>query len=335
MVIKKTYLYILFSLIYALWLCMLPHEIFKDRDSYLTIYAQDFDGHLGLNSSPLLFMFNEGGYFLINKLLSVFQDPSVTVRIIVFTICFSVSFSCFRYTDKLWKAFVLLILLFLNPQFFAMELVVLRQGLGLAILLLFFPSNRVKLLFLLLLLGLIHTSFYILFAFFLASLVIEKILKNSLIGLRQLVLVLIGIIFNVLIYFVSQYLGAKQELNASDAGGSGFMFLIWLVVLLYILIFKRESRTSYDKYYELFYDFSVMGLMIYLTGYFLSPISGRLIGTFIPFIYLVLLKRVNFLGVIVLFLVFCLNFLLFFRGGMEAFTLVSILDFFKHLLFIS
>lgn len=323
---------VLISLVYAYILSSWPHYLFKDRKLYLGVYAADFDYYLSQMNNIKLLLFNEPLYFYANKLLGYWCTPDSTVKAIVFFNCFSVAFFCIRRFSNILVGVLFLLLLFINTQFFALQIVTLRQGLGVALMLWFYNSfkdERWRLLFIASL-GLIHNSFYILFFFLFVEFILRKIKIKSITN-RLLILFVVGLILNSLVLVLANTLGSKQA-NAYDTydnTSSGAMFFVWLMVFLFLLFFRKSLLK--DQELSNYYMLGSIGLIMYLTSYYLSPVAGRIIGTFIPFIYLSLLKKAGEKEIVLVILLICLNLYLFFTGTLEGFLNVKFDVFLDHI----
>ena len=70
------------SLVYAYWLSDLPGHLFKDRDNYL-IYATNAGDRLSYLWSEKTLLFYEPIFLIVNNILLVFNNPELTIKIIV------------------------------------------------------------------------------------------------------------------------------------------------------------------------------------------------------------------------------------------------------------
>ena len=325
---------IFFAGMYAFWLTSLPGALFKDRANYL-IYAQYAGDKLSAIGSQFE-VFREPLFLVFNKLLLLaFNDAVLSVNILVFIISFSVCFFCFYRLKSFIFGLVLLIFLFVQTQSLGMQLVTLRQGIGMAILVLLAPvlKNKLHILILLGICGFIHNSFFIVAMFYGIYWLMDQRLSWSY-YFKLFIFILIGLVFSTVFFVLLSYVSAKQEYSNFDYSSGGGAFALWSLVLIYILIFKRKQsrNASIDQF---LFDISVVGLVIYVTGYFLTPISGRIIGSFIPFIGLLLIKRAKTLDLIFFSVLFLINCYLYFNGAFEGFLDVPLEVFHRYLFSVS
>lgn len=304
------------SIFYASILCSLDLTLFKDLRNYeLYVDTLEYRKELILKNGIIFF---EPLFYLICKILNLFFDSEGVVRFFIFFNSFTVFYKCSTRFDKRWQSTLLLLLCLLQPQVFALQLVTVRQGFGAAIFLWLFPvlKNKLQLALTLAILGMIHNSFFIIAFFVFIFYLFERVINRSYYW-KIFLLFLAGIVFNLAIFVVLQFFSSKQGAGYEEASlqGGGGGFILWGALFFYICVLLRKWR-DVATLYETF-DFALIGLIIYLTSYFLTPIAGRIIGTFIPFIYfIVLLRKENWaFGVLLLLL----NWYLFFNGGAEAF----------------
>lgn len=314
---------IVVAVIYGGFLAKLPSFFFKDRENYINNYILNNDLRLeDITASPLLFLFNEPFFLYFIRLVNFLKDPILIISFVVFVINLLLTFIVFKICKNSVKSIILLILLFFNIQFFALQLVTLRQGLGtmLFLFIIFYVKKEKLMLVLIALLGLFHNSFYIVVAFLSFYYVLDK--RTSLKFNSKILLVFIAaVFFNLFVLALSNLLGTKQDYSNIKNVVSGLMFIVWFLLFIYLMYVKNDYTNN--KHYQSFYIISLIGLIIYLTSYFISPVGGRLIGTFIPFIYLCLLYKPNLRDIVVSFTFFGLQFYVFLSGGVETFLWVD------------
>lgn len=144
---------------------------------------------------------------------------------------------------------------------------------------------------------------------------------------------LLSLAVNLAFFSLIRYFNVKESYLDFDSEARGGAFLLWLIVLIYMLFFKKRCLNSKFLFVRIAYNFSVIGLLIYLTSYFLSPIAGRIIGTFIPFIYFILLYNMRIVDLFFVIALLVLNVYLFFNGGAEGFLAVPLNVFFENMKF--
>lgn len=292
------------SFFYASALSSIPSLYFRDRVNYY-MYAKDFER---ISEQYLTFsskLFNEPIFLYINKFFSFIPADNL-ILYFVFFISFTCSFIILNYSRNVIYGFLGLCLLFFIPQTFHLQLVILRQGIAASLLLWFlFFNNKLdyKLLLLLLLLSFIHTSFFIL----LGMLLIDKILINQSKNIRFFSQLVYGLFIGFSYHLLGMIFSIRQvtESHMTSVGGvSGISFIIWSTVLYYLYRYYKNSNDTIIL-------ISIYGLIFYLSNYFISPISGRIFSTFLPFIIITLLKNMTKQRIIILILLLVSNLFIF------------------------
>lgn len=293
---------VFFSFLYSSFLVMLPNDYFRDRVGYI-VYAEESSDYF-YNSSQdgfLSLFFSDPIFLKLNSFFSIFFSSDLVPKVFVFFSGF-IFFYCFMRESKggLAKFFILLLLL-LTPGFFHLQNVVLRQGLCSAILILVCVhcDDKRKWILASFILGMIHSSFFLItfFLFFEYLFTTLKFKRTNAYILTSVVSIVVALSY----IFIGKYLGVRQSSSdylAAEVSVSGFAFIMWLSVFILILIRKKT-----DGNYKID-DVSIMGLIIYLSMYFISPIGGRLILSFIPFFFISMVRRVNLLSFV--FIIFFL-----------------------------
>lgn len=89
----------------------------------------------------------------------------------------------------------------------------------------------------------------------------------------------------------------------------GGLFLLFFGVAIYLYLYG-------DKNDKRLYEFTIIGLVIFLTTYFLSPIAGRFFNTIIPFVFFLLVSRSRILDILLLeFFISHFFYFYFFQGS--------------------
>lgn len=324
----KVLLILALSIIYAIWLSNLPDFLFKDRNNYF-LYAQYPIERLAQVISTKSFLFKEPLFLVFNAgMLLLFKNPATTITIIVFIITFSISYFCFYRSTSFIKGIFLLFIVFIQTQSLALQVVTIRQGVGWAILLLTLPiiKKPIHIIYLLAFCGLFHNSFFLLCFFYALYWLIfyKSAIKSA--EIRMLFFVGVGLVFFILFYFITSILDLKQTFEETESTSGGGAFVLWFAVLIYLLLFKRKDNVAN------FYDISIIGLVIYLTGYFLATISGRMIGIFIPFIFFSILYRCKTLDLLFVSFLSFIFFYLYSLGAFENFLVVPLRIFHQYLI---
>ncbi|MDF2476036.1 MAG: hypothetical protein K0S24_1519 [Sphingobacterium sp.] len=319
----------IFGWFYAIWLYDLPALLYRDRVNYIS-YATYPDIYINIAKAKG-YIFFEPLFLLFNKwTLGLFNNPEFSVKIFVFFITFSLCFFCFYRTRYFVFGLLAVFFLFIQTQALGMQLVTIRQGLGMALLLLTLPSTKkeVQVFLLIAFCGLIHNSFYIFLLFYLMDWFLDNKVKVRK-SIRLTYLILFGLIFSISFFVASKFLETKQDYQDFEYSSSGGAFLFWLSVLIYFLLFKGENET--DRFSKLSYKISIVGLIIYVTGYFFTPISGRIIGTFAPFIIISLFSKFKTSDIFVFIFMVLVNFYLYYNGAFEGFLAVPLETFHSYI----
>lgn len=312
----KSSVFVFCSAIFAFLLTLLPNEYFRDRENYI-VYAKNsliimerYDGIALFSNEPL--------FLLLNSALTFFFDSEVVPLFFVFFVAFTISYFIFIRSRNILLTALGFMALVLVPQSFHMLLVVLRQAFTAALFMwvaYYFWSSRFFLL-LVFLLGFIHSSTFIVFAFLsidkLFSLFISKVIL-----LRVIILILVSAFVSFLIMPLAEALAFRQATEYQDAigGGGGGNFILYMVVLLATLSQRKKIHAE-----DGFYVVAIVGVSVYVGMYFFSPFAGRLITTFLPFIVCLMCMFGNARAIILLAGFVLVNSLIF-KGAIEDYSL--------------
>lgn len=326
----NTLLKVFISCLIAYLFSQLNLYMFKDLSNYIF-----YINNLELRAEEIIsggIVFYEPLFYSILYALNLVFNAETIIRIIIFFNTFSICFFCLRNEKNIFIGLVIYIICFLQPQVFALQQVTIRQGIGVSIILWLLPKMKslLHIAFLTLILGLIHNSFFIISIFVFIYIGLEKI-KIKKFNNRIILITLVGIGFNFFLFIISDFITVKQSDGyaefESSAGGGAFVF--WTFIFVYFLFFKKDLLNNIK--YKDWYIFTLLGLIIYITSYFLSPIAGRLIGVFVPLVIILTMKKKNVLDFYFLLLIMCINIYIFFNGGAEGFMLVKVDYFFDRL----
>lgn len=325
------------SIIYLFFIYKLPNEWFNDRDFYVIYANEAFNIFSGAESFLILF-FNEPLFLMVAGFFGKYVGANY----------FPTAMSIFVSSIYLYllinnsRTFIMFLmgvsLLIFNPYLHASQVMVLRQGVATAIFLLIFLSEKKDSTKIILcsFLSLFHSVFFI--VSFIYALYIY-VLKNK--SSRDIVLVvaIVSTIFYLLSTKLLNLLGFRQaELYSSSglSGGGGGAFLLSIVILIYVYFYG-------DKENKQLYDWSLIGLVMFITGYFLFFSPGRLFMSFFPFVLLLLVSRsrvqdilfLSFVNLIYIYLFINESYMILFRYSSTGYVsdvfiayLKSLLDFF-------
>lgn len=298
---------VIVAIIYALLLAQIPELLFRDRDNYLR-YA-DRPSHVFNENLKFGFLYaisNEPLFLAANYLLGLIFDPLLIPTIFAFITCFTLSFFLMKETKGFFLKIIALLYTFFIPFLFHLQLVTLRQGFAVSIFLIITMLTKDKKVWLRasFILGFVHTSFLIVFAF----LFLEYILKNKDYKLKIVIYIITSVGMALSILFIGSLLGARQTevYENAQTSASGLSFLLYLS-LLFLLLSRGEEYLNTCPYSSI----AILGLTCYTSLYFTSPISGRLIATFLPFIFVSLFRTKKMLSYIYILIFLVLNFYIF------------------------
>lgn len=126
--------------------------------------------------------------------------------------------------------------------------------------------------------------------------------------------------FSLIAIVVAKFFGLRQGdeyTGNTQIGGSGGAFIVFLSTLLYLWFWGDRSNKR-------LYEFAILGIVIFLTAYFLTPIAGRMYNTIMPFVLILLLQRSRLQDIVYL-LTLVLIFLILFISGSYS-SMLSVLD---------
>lgn len=289
-----TKIYVVISSLYAYLLASLPYNSFSDRGNY-KVYAIYGGEQLRTHFENGTFLFFEPLFLLLNKSLEFLKNPELTVKIFVFYISFSFCFFSLNFIKRKYVSLIFILLLFFHIQTFTLQVNALRQGIGVATLLLFFQFkkkiNYRSLIVLNLILGFVHNSFFIVAFFLFWDWWLTRKPRRFPWFKRLGGLTGVSVIISLSVFIILSLISSKQtsQYNQFNFRSSGFGFIYWGVVYIYILIMKPKSYQPSNINY--IYSLSLIGLTLYLSSYFLAPFAGRMLNSFLPFVFYVILYK--------------------------------------------
>lgn len=298
----------LVGIFYIPFITLMPNDWFRDRDNYL-IYA-NMANVIKDKYEGISLYFNEPIFLLINEKLSSYFDVELIPHIFSFFLVFSFFIGLAYYSKSMLMFFLGLILSITIPYMIQSELVVLRQGVATGIFIISFllTKNNKILASILFFLAFIHSIFFIFFIFFVLNFIVFSKLEFRVKLFINFVLMAGISIFSILL---AQFFGLRQgdeyqqNMEVSRGGGA---FLLFLIVFIYLYLFDDEKNKK-------LYEFSLIGLVMFLTAYFLTPISGRLFNTIIPFVIFLLVSRTKLQDYLVVSFISIVFLILFINGS--------------------
>lgn len=281
---------ILISVIYAALLSSFPNFIFRDREEYFVYAVYSVDILKEYSYSLSSYLFNEPLFLYYNSFLAYFFPFDIVPRVGVFFIAFTLSYFILRHASSFLKVLLGFFLLFFVSYTFHLQLVVIRQGIATAIFmwLVYFFWGQKKFYPFCFLLPFIHSSFFIIISVILYDKFLSYHIKN--IKIRIVFISITMFFVSFILLQIAADLGVRQAsgdylLNNENSGG-GFILFAFIFVFMF---FRGLNNVYGDKYGKI----AILGLIVYLMFYFTIPISGRIIATFLPFMYVYIVSSKN------------------------------------------
>ncbi|HDG9823436.1 TPA: EpsG family protein [Acinetobacter nosocomialis] len=305
----------LFGVIYFFMTLNLDSNLFKDRDAYL-YYAAHSDTIYDLYNGYTVY-FNEPIFLKLNIFLSGFlSDDNVVYIFCYFSILLTIFFLCYFSKNIVSFLFAVLILFF-SYYLFHFQFVIIRQAIATVIFLFFLVFNkRITInIFVAFLMSFIHSAFFLIAFIYL----IYCILELNKIAYKKIAcfFLFFSAMLGVLITKVALLLGVRQaEEDHLKAGVSvsGGAFLLFFLVFIYFLFF-------YEGIKDHLFKITLVFLSCFLGFYFFTPISGRLMSSFLLFILLILIRDNNIKSILILFVLSIIFILMAFQGNVEMMSL--------------
>lgn len=308
--VLESYIISIVYIIVACFIVVLPNYIFRDRDSY--VYYAAFSDELmhdySRNGIDILLV-NEPLFLLINRFLSLFISPySIPVFFTIFS--FTIFFYFLQKSSKnILMIFFGLTLYFTITYTFHLQFVILRQSIATSffLIVLYYVKDIKILLLACIILGFIHSSFFFIFILLVINYFSNKLIKRE----------VFSILFQSLFFFtlgyvslvVASYIGFRQAEGLLDAEVSigGGSWILWLLVTMYLIFWG-------DRTNKFLYNYTIVGMISFLSLYFSTPFIGRLVASFIPAIILIIVSKFRAIDFIVVFLILIPYTYLLFNG---------------------
>lgn len=300
-------IYIVIALLYSFTLSLIPEVLLRDRDSYL-VYATDADRIFEqfLNEGIGSVIFNEPLFLGLNYILDAFIEPAIIPSLFSFFTSFVLVCFLLKEIEGWWLKFMAVLCITFIPFLFHLQLVILRQGLALSIFIIVIMISKKEKNWVIasFMLAFIHSSFFIVCAL----MCLLYWVKNMKYSSQIIVFIGFSLLLSFSLFFVGNMIGARQvEIYQSDSSsGSGLSFLLYLILLCLLLTRGEVFLKSYP-----YSSIAILGLICYLTLYFTSPIAGRLIATFMPFIICLLFHTSKSISYVFICIYLLLNLVIF------------------------
>ena len=321
-ILAKKIIYLMLSsllgFLYIFIYMSIPNDYLRDRFNYI-LYAKDVDYFLTRYDGFDVF-FNEPIFLYLNKFLSNYFDYDKITIFFVFFNTFIMVFLLLKYSKNLTFFILGLIFIVVFPYVFQAQLTALRQSLATSLFLIsfFYLKTHWKVLVALFFCSFIHSVFFLItFFYFINYFIIHNFSLNKKIIINSSIMLIISLIF----YFLLEFFGLRQANeygrnteNALEVGGGAFL----IMCLIFVALYRQRIKLVSDLYI-----FVMIGLVLFIVGYFINPITGRLFNTFAPFLVILLVSRdtkINFSLLIFLCIVYGL---LFFNGEYNSIFLIQ------------
>lgn len=219
----------------------------------------------------------------INIILSEILSPEWVLRFIIFFSSFTTTFIVLR--NVILRDYFIVLLFLILPLVLKNNIIHLRQGAAIAFFLCGWFSQQKKIKYsLFLCAALVHSSFMIvLFCVLIVNILLY--LKLSY-GVRNVLYIIFSLLIGTSALLIANFLGARQGAGYKESADvSGLSFIFWGGVTGFFIIQGREFLFRYA--------YAVFFLLLYLSTYFLIPVTARV---FESVILLVLLSIIDFKG---------------------------------------
>ncbi|MEE2023034.1 MULTISPECIES: EpsG family protein [Alkalimonas] len=293
---------LIFALAYSAVLSYLPSAAFRDRENYFA-YARNYEEIFLRYDSFLGKAFNEPLFLAFNYLGRIFFAPEQMPSVFVFIISFSVSYFVFKSSRNGVMLFFSFVILLLLPQVFHLQLVTLRQGLAVSMVIWAVLITRKEYFIALVILaaGFVHSSFFIFFVMYILDVALSGQNYSNRYYLRLFAQIMLSLVISISFIYLAQLLGARQATAQHLTSGvnvGGGALVLWSFVFFILL-----TRSRYYFYQDQTVRLAFIGILSYLTMYFISPLAGRFIISFLPFIIAAIVAKFSYRDVVLVFVI--------------------------------
>lgn len=293
----------------------LPHDFFRDRDVYL-VYASDsqelYDFYDGITV-----YFNEPLFLKINVLLNNFLLPSSIVYFFLIFCSIGTLLLLYKYSKNIFMFFLGIIFILVCNYAFHAQFVVLRQTI--ASLILLYALTYVKEIKIVILVSFLCSFIHVSLFFVTALLILYEAINRFSTKIKSLIIIISSAIMGLFITVIGKYFGIRQATEdhiISSVNVGGGAFLCFSMVLLYFLFIYKVDEKS-----KRIYDFSILGLSIFIGLYFINPAAGRLMSTFILSIIFLLCSKFNIINTSLIFVLIAIFVYLDMQGAITGMSL--------------
>ncbi|MDX8239809.1 EpsG family protein [Acinetobacter pittii] len=297
------------SFLYISLYISIPNEILRDRANYI-LYATNFDSISQMRSGSFEYYFNEPLFLKINSLLSFFFSPEQIPFVFVFFNTLILMFLLAKKSRNVVLYILGLLSIIFIPYIFQGQLTALRQALATSLFLLAFYclNDNKKVFFITLICSFIHSVFFLVSFFYLLNFIL---FKNRSFNFKMIMNFLLMLFISLSFFVISNLFGLRQgevySEEPSQVGGGSFVLFIIIFIIMYFNYKKFQDNSTYF--------IAMMGMTLFLTGYFLTPLSGRLFNSFFPFLILFLVSYSRKLNYSLLISLIAIYSILYFYGS--------------------
>lgn len=298
------------SVLYIFSYLNIPNDILRDRFNYI-VYASNYEIIHEMRMGEG-FIFNEPLFIYINKFSSMFFVPEHIPLFFVFINSVILMWLLVEKSKNILFFLLGFSLVLFVPYVFQSQIITLRQALATSVFLMafFYLKDNWKIFIVSLICCLIHSVFFIIALFYFLNFIL---LKKLTFELKMIINFFMMLSISLGFILITQYLGVRQANSYSDVeinvGGGAFLLFLGIFITLY---------TQRKKYNNEHFTFLMGGIVLFLVGYFLGPLSGRLFNTFFPFIVLFLVSVNSYLSLSIMLLLSFVYGFLYFNGGYNA-----------------
>lgn len=300
LMLKKLCIYTI-SVLYVWLYTSLPSSWFRDRLNYEEI-AKYSNELIVLYQGYGTLIIHEPIFLFLNSFLINFFEPEIIPHIFVFIITAALCFFLIKVSKNFTLFFLGLLAFIAVPFMFHLQLVVLRQALATIIFIwgvLNIKSEK-KFSFFILITPLLHASFFLILAIYFIYVFLKKYTNNK-VYLSLISGLFIYLFFNfsmiVASYLNIYQLGYIKDYELEVSGRSLFLYVFIYAVMAYTLKSVKDDRLS---------DLTLVFLTTYIFLYLVTPLIGRYMVTFFPFIILSLVRSSRIENYIILIILIVL-----------------------------
>ncbi|WP_228212372.1 EpsG family protein, partial [Acinetobacter stercoris] len=222
---------LLLSICYVALSISFPSKWFRDRENYEIIAK--YSNYFFYNLGDLSFT-KEPVFLFINYLLTKITLFTNVPYFYVFFITSMMMFFLYKRSDSLLLFLLGLIALFIIPFTFHMQFVVLRQGIATVLFIYAIVCLKSNKTVLMLMLPLIHASFFFVLVLYYSYVFLKKYVSNILV-ISAIISIFSVVLFGVILG-VAEYIGfyqlSYQDVLTIDSSGKAFVFNILILVFL-------------------------------------------------------------------------------------------------------